>query len=527
MKISLENIIDLDYLMTLDDNLDSKEDIKSRELKDRKIYSKCQDSSKTDRDLLLSWLEFRKKEEGVPLMPGTFFSSLYTSMVYMMILLGFFAGITTVYSFLAYHGAKPVNVTSFIAWFVVLQMIFVLLTTVVVIRKTVGKDKSSAGSIVHAFVSFLFFDVIFKFLKKRGWGFLNQNIDTLEYVSGFVRSKGREYSSLFFWPFFILTSLFAFSFSAGVLGGTFLKIVVSDMAFGWQSTLMTSSYNIHSIVSFIALPWSWFLPDSIVTPSLEQIEGSRIILKYGISVLSTENLTSWWPFLCFAILFYAVIPRGLIIVAGSFLQKLSLNSFNFANPKFRQLIVRMCTPVINIDTGEIPENKDLAGDIDKIKLKTGSFTNNHKMVPENMISENRVSGKVLLLASVDVYCKEAIQKIAEEIEQQLLFAIKKSVYVTLDSDEDVDIINSLDVTDTDQVILVHEVWQPPIRELIDYIVKLKAALSKDLPLAVMLTNDADSEYLGVDRDDINLQVWEKTMLKLGDPGISVIRFLQP
>ena len=90
-----------------------------------------------------------------------------------------------------------------------------------------------------------------------------------------MRSKGREYHGLFFWSFFILTSLFAFSFSAGVLGGTFLKIVVSDMAFGWQSTLMTSSYNIHSIVSFIALPWSWFLPNSIVTPSLEQIEGSQ------------------------------------------------------------------------------------------------------------------------------------------------------------------------------------------------------------------------------------------------------------
>ena len=522
MKISLENIIDLDYLITLDDKLDSKEDIKSRELKDRKIYSEYQGSSKTDRDLLLSWLEFRKKEEGLPLMPGAFFSSLYISMVYIMVLSGFIAGITTVYSFLAYHGAKPVNVTSFIALFVVLQVVFVLLTTVVAIRRIAGKDNSFAGSIVHTFVSFLFFNVVFKILKKIGWGFLNQNIDTLEYISGFVRSKGREYQGLFFWSFFILTSLFAFSFSAGVLGGTFLKIVVSDMAFGWQSTLMTSSHNIHSIVSSIALPWSWFLPESIATPSLEQIEGSRIILKQGISVLTTENLTSWWPFLCFAILFYAVIPRGLIIVAGRFLQKLSLNSFNFANPKFRQLIVRMCTPVINIDTGEISENKDLAGKIDKIKLKAGSFTDNHNMVPGNM-----VSGKVLLLVSVDVYCKEAIQKIVKEIEQQLLFVIKKSVGVTFDPEEDTDIIHSLETSDTDQVILVHEVWQPPIRELISYIVKVKAALPQDLHLSVMLTNYADSEYLGVDRDDINLQVWKKTMLKLGDPGISVIRFLQP
>ena len=117
MEISLKDIINLDYLITRDNALDSKEDIRSRTLKDRKIYNQCQGNSKTDRALLLSWLKLRKDEKGLPILPGTVFSSLYTCMVYVMILSGLIIGITTVYSFLAYHGARPVNVTSFTALF--------------------------------------------------------------------------------------------------------------------------------------------------------------------------------------------------------------------------------------------------------------------------------------------------------------------------------------------------------------------------------------------------------------------------
>ncbi|MCK5100871.1 MAG: DUF2868 domain-containing protein, partial [Desulfobacteraceae bacterium] len=360
----------------------------------RKIYSECQGGSKTDRDLLFSWLGFRKNEKGLPLLPGAVFSSLYRAMVYILVLSGGLFGITTVYSFLAYHGTRPVNVTSFTALFVILQVIFILFAIILAMRRILGRNNSDAGSIIHKFVSFLVFNVAPKIIKKTGWIFLNQNLDTLEYITSFMQRKGREYKNLFFWPFFILTSLFAFSFATGALGGLFLKIVVSDMAFGWQSTLMASSHNVHDLVSFIAVPWSWFIQESTAMPSLDQIQGSHIILKHGINVLTTQDLASWWPFLSLAILFYAVIPRGLIIIAGSFFQKLSLNYFNFANPKFRQLIIRMRSPVIEINTGEIVVNQEFADNVDKVKLNPGSLTYEQNVVP----------GNALLLFSKSVYC---------------------------------------------------------------------------------------------------------------------------
>ncbi len=111
----------------------------------------------------------------------------------------------------------------------------------------------------------------------------------------------------------MLTCVFSLAFSLGTLGTTFFRVMVSDMAFGWQSTLLTSSNTVHDLVSAMAWPWAGWLPAGLAYPGIEQIEGSRIILKEGISVLTTGDLVSWWPFLCLGIVFYALILVGFIL----------------------------------------------------------------------------------------------------------------------------------------------------------------------------------------------------------------------
>ena len=517
MKIGLKDIIDLDYLIARDNSLDSRKEIKSRELEDRKIYSQCQGSCPTDMHLMLSWLRFRRDEKGLPLLPGMVFSSLYTCAVYIMIMSGFIIGISTVYSFLAYHGTQPVNVTSFTALFIVLPMIFILLAMVVVMQRLLRKNHSYPGSIVHTIVCSLFFNVLPKIIKKTGRLILNQDIEDVEYFMDFMHMKAREYKTLFLWPFFILTSVFAFSFSTGVLGGMFLKIAVSDMAFGWQSTLMTSSSSVHDLVSFTASPWSWFISETMSFPSLEQIEGSRIILKQGIHALATQDLVSWWPFLCLGILFYAVIPRGLLIIAGSLFQQRVLKNFNLTNPKFRQVIIRMKAPVMDVDIQETNRDHKIEKNPVKNELKTDSFT------PR----QNMITGRALLVLSKKVYSDETILNIRKSIEQHLFFNIKEIIGINFNFNfnDDAKALAKIKGNKADSVILVQEVWQPPIRELLYYITKLKAQLPRGIPLYILLTQDAGQEDLRVDKSDINFKVWEKTVFLLKDPGISVMGFL--
>jgi len=537
MKIRLKDIIDLDYLISMDDALDSGEDIQSRAIKDRKIYHQCNSRSQTLKILLFSWLAFRKEEffqdtdkKGQTLLPGRIFSSLFTWMIYTMIFSGGIAGISLVYSFLAYHGTRPINVAVFIALFVVFQVILILFSLILIVRRAAGsKNRKNRfrNSIIHTLVSFLFFDVLSKILKKK--------FDTLEYTSSLIRVKNREYKNLFFWPFFILTSVFAFSFSAGALGGIFFRIVVSDMAFGWQSTLMATSARVHDLVSIMALPWSWFIPDSLALPSLEQVEGSRIILKDGISVLATQDLVSWWPFLCLGILFYAVIPRGVLIIAGVFAQRRALRNFSFDRPRFRQVIVRMQSPILDIDANEIPESR--APDnhtpvkqtsVNPIMGKNPIRNYNSEMKEKPVFKPGPdISGqKAVLLASKNVFSEKTIQKVIQSIEKHLFVDVKETIRISFDYEDDTDAVRQINVSDADQVILVHEVWQPPIRGLLHYITQTKAAMSEGKPLCILLTRDAGQENLAVDNNDINYDVWKKAIFKLGNPGIVVKRFIE-
>ncbi len=529
MKIRLKDIIDLDYFISMDDALDSQEEIQSRASLDRKIYHQCKSASQTEKTLLFSWLGFRKEEffkdvdkKGLTLLPGRIFSSLCTWLAYAMVCLGFITGISMAYSFLAYHGARPINVTIFLSLFVVFQVVLILLTLILLVRRAAGTRNRQGrfpGSLVHVVLSSLFFDVLPKVLKKTGWAIFKKSLDTLEYTSSLIRIKNREYKSLLFWPFFILTSAFTFSFSVGALGGTFFRVVVSDMAFGWQSTLMATSTKVHDLVSFIALPWSWFMPEHLAHPSLEQIEGSRIILKDGISVLATQDLVSWWPFLCLGILFYAVIPRGILIVSGLLAQRQAVRNFNFNRPRFRQLIVRMQSPVLDIDANEIPISSETEKNL--IHLHKGEI----KETPILKDKPDMYGGKTLILASKNVYSNNIINKVIQGIEQHLFLDVKELVAVNFDTEDDTDAVNKISVSDADQMILLHEVWQPPIRGLLYYITQIKAAMPEGRSLWILLTQSAEQEDLTVDSNDMNYDVWKKAIVKLGNPDILVKRFV--
>ena len=345
-------------------------------------------------------------------------------------------------------------------------------------------------------------------------------MDSLEYMSSLIRMKNREYKALLFWPFFILTSAFGLSISAGALGGTFFRVVVSDMAFGWQSTLMATSTRVYDLVSCIALPWSWFMPEHLAHPSLEQIQGSRIILKEGISVLATQDLISWWPFICLGILFYAVIPRGIFLGFGLLAQQQALKRFDFNSPGFRQLIIRMQSPVLDIDTSHIQADRETRKESSHFKDEKTREVSTVDAVSD-VIRHTSV-----ILASGTVYPEKIIQKLIRGIEHQLFFNVRQHLAITFDIETDRQVLRKIDFTDADQVILLHEVWQPPIRGVLYYIAQIKAILPERIPLWIVLTREPSQENLSVDRSDMNLKIWKKAVVKLENPGIAVKRFVQ-
>ncbi len=357
----------------------------------------------------------------------------------------------------------------------------------------------------HTVFSYLFFYVLPEVLKKLNSRLFRKGRESLEYTTTIIRMKNRKYKGLFFWPVFILTSVFAFCFTLGALGGTFFRIIVSDMAFGWQSTLMITHESVHDLVSWMALPWSWFILENLAHPSLAQIEGSRIILKDGISVLATHDLVSWWPFLCLGILFYAVLPRGLLLMTGILAQNHVLRRFDLDRPVFRQLLIRMQSQVLDIDTRDASlERREAA------QVHTGAPHGENNPVPGEYSIQPPGIGisfqRALILAPQTVYSDAAMEKIHRHIHESLFLDAREKIKISLDPEQDRDIITRIKNSPADQVVLVHEVWQPPIRGLLYYIRSLKSAMPEKMHLWILLTGDAGPENLGVEKADVNFEI---------------------
>jgi len=428
-------------------------------------------------------------------------------------------------------------VTIFFAVFVALHLLLFILTLFVPVRRFIMGKTGNSGyrhSIVHTLLSAFFLKTLPGYLKKIAGRMGGCGLKSMEDTTLLIPMHNREYSTVFFWPFFLLSSVFAASFSLGALGGTLFRVVVSDMAFGWQSTLMTATSRIHDALSMISLPWSWFVPGELAHPNLEQIEGSRILLKEGISTLATKDLVSWWPFLCLGILFYAVLPRLILIMAGSMAQKKALGQFDFEKPRFKKLVIRMKSPVMDIRFDEAPVSR--AGGKNPLpdpSISPGpgpglsgadSFDQNRRGAGPVSPGLNRAQGAgALLLAPGSVYGADSFEAVTGFIRRHLFFEVTSTIPVVLDYEQDKEQLNALAEDCTDPVIVLQEVWQPPIRGLLHYFVQLKTRVFTDRPVWILLTQTPGDENRVVDSEDINFKVWKRAVHQLGNPDIILER----
>ena len=135
-----------------------------------------------------------------------------------------------------------------------------------------------------------------------------------------------------------------------------------------------------------------------------------------------------------------------------------------------------------------------------------------------------LSGRTaVVLASVKVYTDAAIQKIMDYMGTVLCLDAKERIGISLDFNADADAVQTVSAAPAQLVVLVHEVWQPPIRGLLHYITQVKAALPPGKGLVVLLTREAGQADLGVDEADVNYAVWKKAIFNLGNPDIAVKR----
>ena len=557
MILPFKDIIDLDFLLGLDEGPENA-DTDAIVSRDRDIFRQLKDGDCLgDAGLIAGWLEYRRllffheTGNGGPgaKLPGALFESFYAWTARGMFACGLAAGGMGAYSFLAYHGSRPVNVTLFIAVFILFPALLCLAAALVGLHQfRSGPSGSGWAGVMHRLSMRLFIDKFMGRLQKWAAPVQKHFPQVSKDAGDLLHLDTRPFRSILFWPVFIVLSLGALGFSTGALGGTFFRIMVTDLAFGWQSTLLTSGESVHRLVTWMALPWSWAMPD-IFVPALEQIEGSRIVLKEGIAGLASEHLAAWWPFLCMGLLVYALIPRIVLVGFAHAARTLALARFDLSRPGYQRLLMRMRTPRMGMDIKETggsraefraplprpaPPPVVRKDERSVVMPQPAAVLNTPGPKPEPepsvMPDEARVKKNTpgaLVLGSARGFEENDMEQIRVGLAQQFGLHVSAAVGIHFDFDEDQDqIAAQVKELGRGPLIVLQEVWQPPIRGLLYYFVQIRQ-IFPDSPLWIVMIQTMDPGEKDVESSDVNFQVWKAAVNQLNDPLMVIERWVSP
>jgi hypothetical protein len=210
-----------------------------------------------------------------------------------LLMLGALAGGLLAAAALRYDGSSPVNVLTAFALLVGLQLVTVLLTLALLPRGRFG-----FGAVQRSLVALNPAAIAAGVFRRLGG--MPGGMERL-----FVWHGGRSSANRFAkWQLLYWSQLAAVGLNVGILATAFTLIAVTDLAFGWSTTLDLDASDVAAGTAFVAAPWAEWLPQAVPTRAL--ITDSQFFRLAEIDAPQREAtaFTGWWPFLLASIVTY-------------------------------------------------------------------------------------------------------------------------------------------------------------------------------------------------------------------------------
>ncbi len=513
----IENLIDLEYFLHVNDKQGTGLNQKKEDSEDREVFlrniqphlSKTKPYSR--RFIIKSWLDQRKRtEKGAAgretILPGEAFDEAFRILKYGLFIFGSIVGIGLAFSLLSYTGTAPLNISVYLGATVFIQILLLLLLGILFLIRLIQPGLFYT-SVFYSLYSRLTISLTRKLTRRIKSSLSGSRQEGYSAILGLIKGKKQVYGSLFYWPVFNSMQLFGIGFNLGILAITLIKVLGTDLAFGWQSTIQVGADAVYKIVKGMAVPWSWVVPSEIAYPTLEQIKGSHLILKDGIYHLTTPDLVAWWPFLCFSVLFYGLLPRLFIYFAGLLKQNHLLNNIKLNHADCDQLMDRMTSPDVHFGSpGE------------SISRKAGEKLSEETTI---LFDDQYLDKKFIVLIPNDIYDSVSHESLQRAFSQTLGGQVLETIKID-------NIETAEDLTQTHlnlsnfkkgwtHLIILAEAWQPPLVEDIAFIKALRHQLGERIPILIVLIGKPKADTIFTPVKPINFQTWKDKIMAMGDP----------
>lgn len=409
--------------------------------------------------------------------------------------LGAVSGVVLCTAVTFYDGSAPINVLVVLGWLVILPLVFMGLSFLL----PLASSHSFLGAINPG-------GWIGSILSRRP---LSQgHWATREFFAQSAAHPARD--KLIRWQLMVHSQQFGCAFSIAALITLLIKVSVSDLAFGWSTTLQVEAATIHGVLSGIALPWralgSVFgniFADA--APSIALVESSRYYRLDGGTVgLSAENLTRWWSFLTACLLFYGVGARTAAFFFARAKRRKAVEHMLFTHPEVHALLDRLNTPVIRTTSVE-PETEHAAAAAPTAATpaarQAAVLSIRWNNAPEPAVSSDPSPAPI------------ARHRIDAGGERPL--------------DDDLATLSSLDTAlltpsasdnaaSAGQVEVLTKAWEPPLLEFHDYISALRERIGNSKSIVVRPLDPNGAPAAPAEAD-----VWRRSLAQLQDPGVYV------
>ncbi|MDD2463961.1 MAG: DUF2868 domain-containing protein [Desulfobulbus sp.] len=534
---NIADLIDLHFFCRLDEEVQRREGETVLAKRDRVIYlAKIEPQlGKVDevppRLLIRKWLAMRRlqfrQEKGreAQVLPGSLWLELSVLGRGLVLLLGVLIGAGAAGSLLLYSGTTPLNVSLYFGFFVLVQLLVVAMQGCFLLYRLLRRLPMESTNLYlllgRAMVRGM--EGLRRKVHRRLSG--QRRLDLAALIGGI--QQRRELAVLLLWPAFILMQLGGIGFNMGVLGATLSKVIFSDMAFAWQSTLQLSPELVADLARWISLPWSWLVPQAC--PTLAQIQGSQMVLKEGAAHLATADLVAWWPFLCCSVALYGLLPRCLLLLVGWIKQRQSLESLHFASLNFRPLLQRMTVP--RIDTRGVVEPKSGPPRVppapDPLSLENEPEAM-PSLVEEKVLMQEEPTqlsqGQALILIPEELYEDCPLAELLSMLKQRLpRLSIEPLPY---DESGRIERLH-LNRQGLPELYLLFEAWQPPLKETETFLRGLRATVGRERPIIILLIGKPTSWTMLTPVDPDQLRIWQMKMQALGDGNLAVQPLIMP
>jgi hypothetical protein len=331
--------------------------------------------------------------------------------------------------------------------------------------------------------------------------------DGLGLVSGRMDRHQRLYSSLQKWALLNWSQWFAVVFQVTALVACVILVVFTDLAFGWSTTLTTGdgaldARRVHRVTTVVAAPWGWALPDA--RPSLELIQESRYfrVAAEPVSRAQAARLGGWWQFVVLTMAVYGLLPRVLTLAVARARLRAAARAAVIVGPGLSAVLRRIHRVQIETRAVEAEANEPPA---------PGPAGEDH----ESAVEPGRIRA-VINWSGVPV----GPGIFAAAFPAAPIFEAGGAATVQ----DDVGLAKNLGAAPaggSGDVLIVVKAWEPPVMEFIDFVKTLRAAVTGEPGIIVVLPVGLDNcAELGAG-SPAQVKLWRDRLGAVGDPWLRV------